>query len=80
VNLCRFEVAEFLGDIACDSPIGVLVDGCGDKCWDVFACEFFMNEAWRGLDGGPIDPADVGAVLETKAAPCGAVGDSFGDF
>ena len=80
VDLCGFVVAEFLCDVACDAPVGVLVDGCGDEGGDVFACEFFVYEAGGCLDGGPVDPADVGAVLESEGAAGGAVGDAFGDF
>ena len=77
MDLSWFVVAEFLGYVAGYSPVGVLVDGSWDEGWDVFACEFFVNEAGCGLDGGPEYPADVGAVLEAKAASCGAVSYAF---
>ncbi len=38
VDLGGFVVAEFLGDVACYAPVGVLVDGCWDEGGDVFAC------------------------------------------
>ena len=80
MDLGGFVVAEFLGYVAGYSPVGVLVDGCWDERGDVFACEFFVDEAWRGLDGWPHDPADVGAVLEAEAAARRAVRDAFSNF
>jgi hypothetical protein len=80
VYLGGFVVAEFLGDVACDSPVGVLVYGCGDEGGDVFACEFLVYEAGRCLYGGPEYPADVCAVLESEACSCGGVCYAFGDF
>ena len=80
MDLGWFVVAEFLGYVAGYSPVGVLVDGCWNQRWDVFACEFFVDEAWCSLDGWPEDPADVGAVLEAKAAACSAVGYAFSNF
>ena len=80
MDLGGFVVTEFLGYVTCYSPVGVLVDGCWNQRWDVFACEFFVYEAWCCLDGWPEDPADVGAVLEPKAAAGGAIGYAFGDF
>ena len=80
MDLSRFVVAEFLGYIACYPPVRVLIDGCRDKRWHVLACEFFVDEAWRGLDCWPEYPADVGAVLEAEAAARCAVGYAFGHF
>ena len=80
MNLRGFVVAQFLRDVACDAPVGVLVDGCRNQCGNVFACEFFVDEAWCGLDGGPEDPADVGAVLEPKRAARGAVSYAFSNL
>ncbi len=80
MDLGGFVVAEFLCYVAGYSPIGVLVDGCWDERWHVFACEFFVDEAWGGLDGGPEYPADVGAVLEAKRAACSAVCYTLGYF
>ena len=80
MDLGRFVVAEFLGYVAGYSPVGVLVNGCWDEGWNVFACKFFMDKAWCSLDGWPEDPADVCAILEAKTAACGAVGYAFGNF
>ncbi len=80
MDLGGFVVAEFLGDVAGYTPVGVLVDGCGDESGDVFAGEFFVDEAGGGLDGGPENPADVGAVLKTKRATRRAVGNAPRDF
>jgi len=80
VDLCGFVVAEFLGYVACYSPIGVLVDCCRYEGGYVFACEFFVKETWCGLDGWPEDPPDVSAVLEAKGAAGGGVSYTFGYF
>jgi hypothetical protein len=63
-----FAVAEFLGNVTSDTPVGVLVDCSRNKRGYIFACEFFVNKAWCSLNRGPEDPADIGAVLKAEGS------------
>ena len=71
MDLRRFVVAEFLGYVACDSPVRILVYGGRYEGGHVFTCKFLMDKARSCLDGWPEDPSDVGAFLEPKTGARG---------
>jgi len=63
VDECRFGVFEFLGDVSCQSEVGVLVDGAGNKAGDVarFTKDLGERVGERGcsLDGAKVYLANV---------------------
>lgn len=60
---CRFGVLEFLGDVSCQSEVGVLVDSARNKAGDVahFAKDLGEGVGKRGcgLDGTKVYLSDV---------------------